>query len=58
MYGARPLQRLIQTKIKEPIANYLLSNNDTNGTSIKVDLKNNQLSFNFKKKKIKKKIRS
>ena len=58
-YGARPLARLMQVKIKEPIANYIISNNDIKlGGFIKVKLVENDLHFNFKKNKSKKKIKT
>jgi len=49
VYGARPLARLIQLKIKEPIADYLLSNNNSKSNSlIKITIDNkNKLKFNF-----------
>jgi len=57
IFGARPLVRLIQLKIKEPIADYLLSNNSKSKILIKINLgENNKLKFNFITKKIKEKI--
>ena len=59
VYGARPLARLIKLKIKEPIADYILSNRFNYGETIKIQLINNKLSFdfkNFKNSKKKKKI--
>ena len=57
-YGARPIARLIQLKIKEPIADYLLSRSNSKlKTLIKIDLDNkNKLKFNFITKKKKEKI--
>ena len=58
IYGARPLARLIQLKIKEPIADYLLSNNPKSKIIIKINLEknNNKLKFNFITEKKKEKI--
>ena len=60
IFGARPLSRLIQLKIKEPIADYLLSNSKFKSKiSIRVNLKdNNKLKFNFITKKKKEKLLS
>jgi len=57
-YGARPLARLIQLKIKEPIADYLLSNSPKSKILIKINLEknNNKLRFNFITEKKKEKI--
>ena len=57
IYGARPLARLIQLKIKEPIADYLLSNSSKSKILIKISLgDNNKLKFNFITEKKKEKI--
>ena len=57
IYGARPISRLIQSKIKEPIADYLLSNNSKKKININIELdKNNKLKFDFKKSSKKEKI--
>ena len=56
-YGARPLERLIKLKIKEPIADYILSKKFNHGATIKVELINNKLSFVFKNLKKNKKIK-
>ena len=40
-YGARPLKRLIQTKILTPIANMMVSRGVTEGGSVLVDVKTN-----------------
>ena len=60
IFGARPLSRLIQLKIKEPIADYLLSNSKFKSKIlIRVNLKdNNKLKFNFITKKKKEKLLS
>ena len=57
--GARPLSRLIQEKIKKPIAEQILYGKLSKGGNIKLDLKNNELTFEylpFKKSANKKKI--
>ena len=57
IYGARPLERLIKLKIKEPIADYLLSNSSKSQILIKISLgDNNKLKFNFITEKRKEKI--
>jgi ATP-dependent Clp protease ATP-binding subunit ClpA len=54
--GARPLERFIQTAIKEPIANRLLSGALGHGDNIHVALKDNALSFLVKKPAFKRKL--
>ena len=58
VYGARPLARLIQLEIKEPIADYLLSNSSKSKILIKITLEknNNKLKFDFVTEKKKEKI--
>ena len=57
VYGARPLSRLIQLKIKEPIADFLLSNNLKSKILIKINLKNkSSLKFNFISGKVREEI--
>jgi len=50
-YGARPLKRLIQTKILTPIASLMVSKGISKGGSISVDLKGEELTFSVKKGK-------
>jgi len=50
-YGARPLKRLIQTKILTPIASLMVSKGLSKGGAISVDLKGGELTFNVKKGK-------
>jgi len=50
-YGARPLKRLIQTKILTPIASLMISRGVMKGGSIAVDIKNGEFSFEVKKGK-------
>ena len=42
-YGARPLNRLIQNKILNPVASYIISNGVKKGDTIVVSVKNNDL---------------
>ena len=42
-YGARPLNRLIQNKILNPVASYIISNGAKKGDTIIVSVKNNDL---------------
>ncbi|MBP9802858.1 MAG: AAA family ATPase [Candidatus Pacebacteria bacterium] len=48
-YGARPLNRLIQNKILNPIANLMISNNLKKGDSVLINAKNNELMITTKK---------
>ena len=50
-YGARPLKRLIQTKILTPIASLMVSKGLSKGGSILVDMKASEFVFNVKKGK-------
>ncbi|MCX6701613.1 MAG: AAA family ATPase [Candidatus Zambryskibacteria bacterium] len=50
-YGARPLKRLIQTKILTPIASLMVSKGLSKGGSMIVDVKDGELTFNVKKGK-------
>ena len=54
-YGARPLNRLIQNKILNPIASFIISNNVGKGDAVRVTVKNSELSIEAKKtpKKVK-----
>ena len=45
--GARPLSRLIQEKIKKPIAEQILYGKLSKGGNIKVDLKEDELTFEY-----------
>ncbi|WP_221794923.1 ATP-dependent Clp protease ATP-binding subunit ClpA [Aquisediminimonas sediminicola] len=45
LYGARPMARLIQEKIKQPLAEELLFGNLVNGGEVKVRIKDGQPSF-------------
>ena len=48
-YGARPLKRLIQSKILTPIASLMVSKGITRGASILIGLKGGELTFDIKK---------
>ncbi|MEI6580640.1 MAG: AAA family ATPase [bacterium] len=56
-YGARPLNRLIQNKILNPVASYIISNGVKRGDTIVVSVKNNELIIQNQKGKIKSPIR-
>jgi len=56
-YGARPLNRLIQNKILNPVASYIISNGVKKGDTVVVTVKNKELSIETKKGKIKSNIR-
>ena len=45
LYGARPMGRLVQEKIKQPLAEELLFGKLINGGEVKVRIKDNALSF-------------
>ncbi|OGI82211.1 ATP-dependent chaperone ClpB [Candidatus Nomurabacteria bacterium RIFCSPLOWO2_12_FULL_44_11] len=48
-YGARPLNRLIQNKILNPVATYIISNDVKKGDTIVVTVKNNELAIETQK---------
>jgi ATP-dependent Clp protease ATP-binding subunit ClpB len=48
-YGARPLKRLIQSKILTPIANMMVSRGVMEGGAVSVDVKNGELTFDVRK---------
>ncbi len=50
-YGARPLKRLIQSKILTPIAGLMISKGLSKGGTISVDMKGGEFSFSVKKGK-------
>lgn len=49
-FGARPLKRVIQSKILTPVANMMVGQGMLQGGTVKVALKNNELAFDIKKK--------
>lgn len=50
-YGARPLRRLIQTKILNPVATMMIGNKVLSGGIVEVDLKNGEFTFHVRKGK-------
>jgi ATP-dependent Clp protease ATP-binding subunit ClpB len=56
-YGARPLNRLIQNKILNPVASYIIGNGVKKGDTVSVSVKNGELLIETKKGKIKSSIR-
>ncbi len=55
-YGARPLNRLIQNKILNPVATYIISNGVKKEDTVLVSVKNNELDITTRKGKIKSSI--
>jgi ATP-dependent Clp protease ATP-binding subunit ClpB len=56
-YGARPLNRLIQNKILNPVASHIISNGVKKGDTVFVSIKNKELLIETKRGKIKSTIR-
>ena len=56
-YGARPLNRLIQSKILNPVASFIISNKVKSGDTVVVSVKNNELLIESQKGKLKSPIR-
>lgn len=54
--GARPMNRLIQEKIKTPLSKEILFGKLENGGEVFVDLINNELIFSYKKSNKRKKV--
>jgi ATP-dependent Clp protease ATP-binding subunit ClpB len=52
-YGARPLNRLIQNKILNPVASFIISNGVKKGDTVSINLKGEELSIVVKKGKTK-----
>ncbi len=50
--GARPMARLIQEKIKKPLANDLLFGKLANGGHVRIDVENKELSFVIESKEL------
>lgn len=44
-WGARPLRRILQRHVREPLADYLLKTDPQPGTVVRVGVKDNNLSF-------------
>ncbi len=57
-YGARPLNRLIQNKILNPVASYIISNGVKRGDNVNVSVKNGEIYIETQKGKIKSNIGS
>ncbi|MDC1205466.1 AAA family ATPase [Candidatus Pacebacteria bacterium] len=49
-FGARPLKRIIQSKILTPVANMMVGEGMLQGGTVKVSLKKDELVFDIKKK--------
>ncbi|WP_290770808.1 ATP-dependent chaperone ClpB [Anaerofustis sp.] len=47
IFGARPLKRFIQSKVETLIAKAILANNFESGTTLTVDIKDNNLSIRY-----------
>ncbi|MFZ3011729.1 MAG: AAA family ATPase [Minisyncoccia bacterium] len=56
-FGARPLNRLIQNKILNPVASHIISNNFKNGDAVYVSVKEGELVIETKKGHTKSPIR-
>ena len=48
-YGARPINRIIQNKILNPVASFIISNGAKSGDTVQVSIKDNELSIEMKK---------
>jgi len=48
-YGARPLKRLIQTKILTPLANMMVARGVLEGGSVRIDAREDQFTFDVRK---------
>jgi ATP-dependent Clp protease ATP-binding subunit ClpB len=57
-YGARPLNRLIQNKILNPVASYIISKGVKKGDTVYVTVKNKELVIETKKGRIKSPIKT
>lgn len=58
-FGARPLKRVIQSKILTPVASVMVGKGMLQGGTVKVTLKNNELAFEVHKKgEVKKRVRA
>jgi len=56
-FGARPLNRLIQNKILNPVASYIISNGIKKGDTVRITVRDSDLFIEKKKAKIKSPIR-
>ncbi len=57
-YGARPLNRLIQNKILNQVASYIISNGVKKGDAVIVSVKNKELAIEKTRGKLKSSVRS
>jgi ATP-dependent Clp protease ATP-binding subunit ClpC len=48
-YGARPLKRMIQSKILNPVAEFIIARRVENGSTITFDIKNGEPNLELKK---------
>ena len=55
VYGARELSRVIQEKVKKPMAEELIFGKLSKGGHVEIYLKNKKISFNFSNKQEEKK---
>ena len=55
-YGARPLKRTIQNEILNPLANLIIDGEISDGSNVKLTIKNNEYKFDYNKSKRNKKI--
>jgi ATP-dependent Clp protease ATP-binding subunit ClpA len=53
-FGARPMARLIQKEIKEPLANEILFGRLQNGGKVKIDVVGDQVKFEIEESRGKK----
>jgi ATP-dependent Clp protease ATP-binding subunit ClpA len=51
-FGARPMARLIQKEIKQPLANEILFGKLQNGGNVRIDLENGELSFQYEAERV------
>jgi ATP-dependent Clp protease ATP-binding subunit ClpA len=49
-YGARPLKRLIQKEILDPMAENIVNNDISEGNVIAISAKNNKIDLRIKKR--------
>jgi ATP-dependent Clp protease ATP-binding subunit ClpB len=57
-FGARPLNRLIQTKILNPVANFILGRGVSKGDTVYVGMKGKELVVDMKRTSSQKKVKS
>jgi ATP-dependent Clp protease ATP-binding subunit ClpA len=47
LYGARPMARLIQSKIREPLAEEILFGKAQNGARVRIEIENDEIALRF-----------